>query len=47
MLPYLCTFRRGLSRVTLDEHPTSTLEIVDHTSLPQGFSDKIVDAIKR
>ncbi|XP_045212450.2 protein FAM149B1-like isoform X2 [Mercenaria mercenaria] len=37
--------RRGLSRVTLEEHPTSSLEIVDHQSLPQDFSNKIVEAI--
>lgn len=41
---FLCTFRRGLSRV---DHPTSTLEIVDHPSLPREFSQKIVEAISK
>ena len=38
------TFRRGLSRV---DHPTSALEIVDHSSLPREFSQKIVEAISK
>lgn len=33
--------------MTLEEHPTSALEIVDHQSLPQDFSNKIVEAISK